>query len=179
MRKIIYEFGQCDPKRCSGHRLVNYKKIESVSLKYRFNGVMLSPEGSQAISPADREIIMKTGIGLIDCSWNKVDEFDFSRLPKRHNRLLPWLVAANTINYGRPWKLNCVEALAASLYIIGEKEEAKTLFDGFSYGEAFFNLNQDILELYSKCKDSQEVVKVQNEYLSKFCKKKEFEADNP
>lgn len=82
MRKIIYEFGQCNLKRCSGHRLVNYKKIESVNLKYRFNGIILSPEGTQSISPADRDHIMKSGIGLIDCSWNKVEEFDFSKLLK-------------------------------------------------------------------------------------------------
>lgn len=172
MRKVIYEFGQCDPKRCSGHRLVNYKKLESVNLKYRFGGIILSPNGKQAISPADREHILKYGIGLIDCSWNKIDEFDFSKLPKGQNRLLPWLVASNTINYGRPWKLNCAEALAASLYIIGEKEEARKVFDGFSYGDAFFQLNEEVLELYSKCKDSAEVVKVQNEYLESFKKPK-------
>lgn len=74
----------------------------------------------------------------------------------------------NTINYGHPWKLNCVEALAAALYIIGEKEEARSLFDGFSYGDAFFNLNEEVLELYSQCKDSSEVVKTQNEYLEKY-----------
>lgn len=171
MRKIIYEFGQCDPKRCSGHRMVNYKKVESISLKQYFNGILLSPNGEQSISPADREHILRFGIGLIDCSWNKIEEFDFKKLPRRHNRLLPWLVAANTINYGRPWKLNCVEALAASLYIIGEKEEAYKVFEGFSYGEEFFRLNLEVLDLYSKCKDSKEVVKAQNEYLDKISSK--------
>ncbi|KAI4292367.1 pre-rRNA-processing protein TSR3 [Pancytospora philotis] len=167
MRKIIYEFGECDPKRCSGHRLVKYKKVESIPLKRHFNGIILSPDATQVVSAADREHIERFGIGLIDCSWNKVAQFDFSRLPKRHNRLLPWLVAANTINYGHAWKLNCVEALAATLYIIGEKEEAKAVFDGFSYGEEFLRLNEEILELYSACKDGKEIVKVQNEYIAK------------
>lgn len=168
MRKIIYEFGECDPKRCSGHRMVKYGRIESIPIKKYFNGIILSPNGKQAISPADREHIDRFGIGLIDCSWNKVAEFDFSRLPKKHNRLLPWLVAANTINYGKPWQLNCVEALSATLYIIGEKEEAERVFEGFSYGEEFLRLNREILELYSNCKDSKEVVRVQNEYLAKY-----------
>lgn len=168
MRKVIYEFGECDPKRCSGHRLVKYKKIESIPLRRHFNGIILSPGGTQAVSPADREHIERFGIGLIDCSWNKIDEFDFSKLPKRNNRLLPWLVAANTINYGRPWRLNCVEALSATLYIIGEKEEARAVFDGFSYGEEFLRLNGEVLELYSQCKDGKEVVKVQNAYLAKY-----------
>ncbi|KAI5150516.1 pre-rRNA-processing protein TSR3 [Enteropsectra breve] len=172
MRKIIYEFGECDPKRCSGHRMVKYKKVESLPLKRHFNGIILSPNGTQAISPADKEHIERFGIGLIDCSWNKVDSFDFSKLPKRYNRLLPWLVAANTINYGKPWKLNCVEALSAALYIVGEKEEARSVFEGFSYGDEFLRLNEDVLELYSKCKDSAEVVKTQNAYLESITKKK-------
>lgn len=167
MKKIIYEFGQCDPKRCSGHRLVRYKKVDSIPLRKGFSGILLSPNGKLSISPADREHIIKFGIGLIDCSWNQIESFDFSKLPKRNNRLLPWLVAANTVNYGKPWKLNCVEALAAALYIIGEKDEARTVFDGFSYGEEFFKLNGDVLDIYSKCADGAEVVKVQNEYLEK------------
>lgn len=170
MRKIIYEFGQCDPKRCSGHKLVKSNKIQSIPIRQNFNGVILSPAGKCTISPADRDHILRFGIGLIDCSWNQVESFDFSKLPKKNNRLLPWLVATNTINYGKPWKLNCVEALAATLYIIGEKEEAKSIFEGFSYADEFFRLNEEILELYSKCVDGSEVIKVQNEYIDRLKK---------
>lgn len=166
MRKIIYEFGQCDPKKCSGHKLVKNKKIESLSLKTNFNGIILSPNGKLTVSPADKEHILRFGIGLIDCSWNQIESFDFSKLPKRNNRLLPWLVAANTINYGKPWKLNCVEALAATLYIIGEKEEANKIFEGFSYGDEFFRLNAEVLDLYAACTSGVEVVEAQNRYLS-------------
>lgn len=167
MKKIIYEFGECNPKRCSGHRMVKYGKVESIPLKRKFCGIILSPAGKKTISPADRNFILKAGIGLIDCSWNKVHEFNFQGFSGGNARLLPWLVATNTINYGHPWKLNCVEALAAALYIIGEKEEAKNVFEGFSYGEEFFKVNGEILEIYSKCENAIDITKAQNEYLNK------------
>lgn len=173
MRKIIYEFGQCDPKRCSGHKMVKNNKIESISLKSNFNGIILSPNGKSAVSLADRDHILRFGIGLIDCSWNQIESFDFSKLPKRNNRLLPWLVAANTINYGKPWKLNCVEALAATLYIIGEKEEAKNVFEGFAYADEFFKLNQEVLDLYVQCKNGAEIVEAQNKYINEQIKIRE------
>ena len=84
-----------------------------------------------------------------------------------HHRLLPFLVAANTVNYGKPSKLSCAEAAAATLYICGFVDAAKAVLDEFGWGREFIRLNLELLELYRNCADADEVVKRQNEWLEK------------
>jgi pre-rRNA-processing protein TSR3 len=54
---------------------------------------------------------------------------------------VPYLLATNPVNYGKPWKLNCVEALAAAFYITGFEDYGRKLLDGFGWGEAFWEVN--------------------------------------
>lgn len=78
----------------------------------------------------------------------------------RNQRILPLLFAANSVNYGRPFKMNTAEAMAACLYIAGFKEDARILLSCFSYGEEFLRLNHDSLEAYSACSSSEEVAAI-------------------
>ena len=160
----MWDFGQCDPKRCSGRRLARFGVLTEFKLSYRFPGIILTPSGTRVVSPADREV-MRLGLAVVDCSWAQLEAVPFNKLPRGGERLLPYLVAANTVNYGRPYKLNCAEALAAGLYICGFVADAKLVLSKFNYGAEFLRLNQELLDLYAECKDGTEILKKQNEYL--------------
>jgi pre-rRNA-processing protein TSR3 len=83
----------------------------------------------------------------------------------RNQRVLPLLVAANSVNYGKPFKLNTAEAMAACLYIAGFKADAVTMLTSFAYGAEFFKLNEALLNKYSSCESSDEVKQAMQEFL--------------
>ena len=80
---------------------------------------------------------------------------------------VPYLVAANSVNYGRPWRLNCVEALAASFFICGHEDWAHEVLGHFSYGEPFLEINAQLLKRYAACKNEEEVKKAEEVWLAK------------
>ncbi|KAG0339928.1 ribosome biogenesis protein tsr3, partial [Podila humilis] len=124
------------------------------------------PNGEQAVSPADKEVVREHGLAVVDCSWAKLGDVPFKKLRAGHDRLLPYLIATNPVNYGKPWKLNCVEALAACFYITGFDEYGDELLSKFKWGHAFRKVNGELLTMYSKCTDSASVIAVQNEYIA-------------
>lgn len=170
----MWDVGQCDPKKCSGRKLSRHGLVKNLRLGQRFGGVVLTPMGEKCISPNDREIIAAHGLAVVDCSWAKIDETPFSRMRSPHNRLLPFLIAANPVNYGRPCQLSCVEALAAALFITGFQEEAQLYLSKFKWGKSFLSLNKEMLDAYTACGgDGAAVVEVQNKYLEDARKEKE------
>lgn len=80
---------------------------------------------------------------------------------------MPYLIAANSVNYGRPWRLNCVEALAACFFICGHEDWAEEVLKHFSYGEAFIKINLQLLKRYAACSDEEDVKKTEEEWLNK------------
>ena len=76
-------------------------------------------------------------------------------------------MAANPTNYGRPWRLNCVEALAACFYICGRQDWAEEILASFSYGEAFLEINSALLKRYAACTNEEEIKKAEELWLTK------------
>lgn len=108
---------------------------------------------------------MAHGAAVVECSWARLEEVPFAKIGGKHERLLPYLVAANSVNYGRPWRLNCVEALAATFAILGQLEWAQMVLKPFTYGDAFLEINSELIERYAACADADEVKKVEAEWL--------------
>jgi len=119
------------------------------------------------VNPTDREIIQEYGCAVVDCSWARLNDTPFNKMKTTHPRLLPFFVAANPINYGKPCELSCVEAIAATLYITGYQDEAKLYLGKFSWGHSFLELNSELLESYALCTNSEQVITVQEKFLEK------------
>jgi len=152
----------CDPKKCT------VKRLEARGLIRVFprltqvpkNTILLDPTAKQALSPADRPA---RSITAIDCSWEGLEHASLRTF--RNRRALPYLVAANPVNYGRPLRLTSAEALAAALVILGEPAQAALLLDAFRWGPHFLTLNEEPLSRYALATDSTEVVRIQEDYL--------------
>ncbi|RUS81069.1 hypothetical protein EGW08_011155 [Elysia chlorotica] len=162
----MWDLEHCDPKKCSGRKLCRKGLVRTLRLNHKFNGVILSPVGTKCVAPEDKAIVEEHGIAVVDCSWAKLQETPFSKMKGDHPRLLPYLVAVNPINYGRPCKLSCVEAFAATFYITGFPTLAERLLSVFKWGSSFFSVNREFLEAYASCTTSAQVVAAQERIMS-------------
>ncbi|KAL5218877.1 hypothetical protein ABZP36_019561 [Zizania latifolia] len=162
----MWDFGQCDVKRCTGRKLARFRLLKELRVTNGFSGVVLSPVGTQCVSKEDHQIVQRKGLAVVDCSWARLSDVPFVKLRCGAPRLLPWLVAANPVNYGRPCELSCVEALSAALIICGEEDTAHLLLGKFKWGHSFLSLNRDLLKAYSQCENGTEIINVQNSWLS-------------
>ena len=154
---IIYDKCQCDPKKCTAKRMMKFglgKEAKTLGA-IPSGSIVLSPFSDRALSPADMKYARK-GLVVMDLTWTNIDEFP--RLKKCEERALPYLLAANPVNWGRPMELNSAEAVMAALYILGEKTQAETFLGRFNWAPEFVRLNGSLLEDDSKAKDSTEVM---------------------
>lgn len=166
-KAACWDLGHCDPKRCSGKKLMRLGMMRDLHMGQKHNGVIITPNGRLVVSPADRDLMDQFGAAVVECSWARTQEVQWNKVGGKCERLLPYLVAANTVNYGKPWRLNCVEALAAAFYICGHADWAQQILAPFSYGESFLEINSSILKRYAACQDAAEVKKTEAEWMER------------
>jgi len=160
-----YMMGQDDPRKCSANRLV---KLKLASPVYRRSQVprgtlILNPYASKLLTKSDMGLILRYGLMIIDCSWNRAETVFSARTSE--GRKLPILLAANPINYARAGMLSSVEALAAALYIIGFRKEAQGILSIYKWGPHFLELNQDPLDSYAEVLDEEQLKKTMTEFF--------------
>ncbi len=161
---IVHE-DQDDPKKCTARKLARFHFAQLVDERsVRPGSILLHPFAEQALSPADADHADR-GLVALDCSWERAREA-FARLEARvEPRALPYLVAANPVNYGKPFKLSTVEAVASALTILGRREEAEMAIGKFSWHESFWAMNEEPLAAYAACEDSTDIVEAQRAFV--------------
>ncbi|TKA54384.1 hypothetical protein B0A55_13240 [Friedmanniomyces simplex] len=166
-KAAAWDLNHCDAKRCSGKRLMRLGLMRELHVGQKHPGIVISPKAKTIVSPADREVLEQYGAAVVEASWNRIEEVPFSRIGGPNQRLLPYLIAANPTNYGKPWRLNCVEALAACFFICGHRDWAEEILSTFSYGQAFLDINEAVLKRYAACDDEEGVKKAEEVWLAK------------
>ncbi|RJU80659.1 MAG: DUF367 family protein [Candidatus Poseidoniales archaeon] len=161
---------QDDPKK---NTAVLASKRGNLKLHKRINtlpkrGVILEPLCGKVFGPEDHDLLINGGslVGL-DCSWAHIEE-SVTQVMKRTRlqpRMLPLLLAANPVNWGKPGRLTTAEALATVLYLIGREEQARDVLGAFRWGERFFELNKEPLDAYAQAQSSAELVELQFEFF--------------
>lgn len=116
------------------------------------------------VSKEDEQLVREKGLCVIDCSWAKFNELKLNT-NKIETRLLPYMVAVNPVNYGKPRKLSCVEAIAGALVLANCQEEAKFMLSHFKWGMSFLDVNEEVFDLYENCQGDKELREAEEKYI--------------
>ncbi|MEM3852137.1 MAG: DUF367 family protein [Methanomassiliicoccales archaeon] len=166
LRVYAYISGEDDPRKCTARRMARFGLAIPLSSDKRLPSgcVILDPTSQKALSKQDRQIAGERGLLVLDFSWKKFEERKMDRIWGAR-RALPFLIAANPVMWGRPVQLSSAEAVAAALYILGEREQAMRILEKFAWGSSFIQLNGKMLEKYADAEDSSEIVALQTAFL--------------
>ena len=157
------EMGQDDPTKCTARKMINMELAKGVGRKFHAsdNVLVLNPYAHRVLAPPDRGA---KAVLVVDCSWNQAQEVFFRKVGGKHRRL-PILLAANPTNYSRAGMLSSLEAVAATMYILDETEEAAEYLNIYKWGPNFLTLNQEPLESYRKSKTEGKVLDAEKDYF--------------
>ena len=153
-------FYQDDPKKCTAAKMIKFGLAQNIK-KIGNKGLVLDPFADKTLLPIDRSSV--NSVVGIDCSWNLADRA-FSKKFNGIKRKLPPLLAGNPVNYAKLNKLTTVEALSASLFIMGFSNQGLKLLDKFKWGHTFYDLNQNLLNEYSKLETESQIEPILKDY---------------
>lgn len=160
VRLYVYHVGECAPKKCTSKKLAKFDLLRLYTKAWSLpKSLLLDPSSCTVLSPNDKT----KNLAAVDCSWDHYREVfkDFNTTDRRR---LPYLLAANPINYGKPYHLTTAEALASALFILEQREQAEMLLSKFKWGLGFISLNSHALLDYSRAKGAEEILLIERDY---------------
>lgn len=164
---VVYYTAQDDPRKNTAVRMQKQgqaRLLDDVKHVPR-HSVLLNPFAKKAISAEDLPVMRRHGLVALDCSWRQAEQMFPVLQGEVRSRALPFLVAASPAKFGTPFELSTAEAVAAALFIAGEKRQARRVLRAVPWAETFWEVNAEPLADYAACKTSAEVVEAQALYL--------------
>jgi pre-rRNA-processing protein TSR3 len=163
VRLHVYHVGECAPKKCTSKKLAKFDLVQLHTKAWLLpKSLLLDPSSCTVLSPNDKT----KNLAAVDCSWDQYKEV-FKDFKATDRMRLPYLLAANPINYGKPYYLTTAEALASALLILGQQEQAKMILSKFKWGLGFISLNSNALLDYSSAKDAGEILLIERDYAGR------------
>ncbi len=163
VRIYVIHYGEDDPRKNTALKMVR-KGYAIITRRIPRKAIVLDPYARDYLGPWDRISIERFGLVVVDASWKKLTPNYFKKMPGLH-RKLPYLVAGNPINYGKPYMLSSIEAVIAALYITGFRDDVIQLKGLYKWLSTFLTLNQEPLEEYSKAGSREEYIRVIESYI--------------
>ena len=133
------------------------KKVTNISR----NTLTLNPFADSILLNSDKNKI--NSITGIDCSWSFADQ-TFVKKFGGISRKLPYLLAGNSVNFSKLGKLTTVEAISASLYLLGFEDQSTELLGKFKWGHTFLDLNKNLLNDYQNATSEKQIQDIAKEY---------------
>ena len=169
LRLYVLAANQCDRKKCTARKLARFGHVKLLAGPFFPPGtVLLDPFSTRLLSRADLPRAQRKGLLAVDCSWDLADSRSFNRLMRGRRtepRSLPFLLAANPVKFGQPYRLSTLEALAAALAILGHRVEAEKILGLYTWGHRFLELNREPLADYAVAPDEDGVRAAQMQFI--------------
>ncbi|KJP87236.1 hypothetical protein AK88_03153 [Plasmodium fragile] len=171
IKLFMFDYNECQNQKCSCKKLYRFKKIKKAPINKKFKGIVLTPFCDKYFSINDKATMENFGLSVIDCSWKSLDLLKKAKFTNQ--RKLPYIIAVNSINYGKPYKLSCLESLAFCLYVCGYNKQCTDILNIYKWSSSFVNLNGELLDMYKLCNTHEEVKKVEDEFIQNSLNEKE------